>query len=176
METDDYKFKSEVLVNLGGLESEPDKAIAYLQQAAALDPEYAAAHYNLGIKLEKKGLIRKAEASYKKALELNPRDILPMIKLIWIYMQCKDSEVKDITGAIKLAERARKISRGRSVSVLEALAGAYSEAGRYDNATATAKAALMLARNQGRKKQAVQIRNQLQLYLRKMPVSAMKKE
>jgi tetratricopeptide (TPR) repeat protein len=50
-----------------------DDAIAEYQQALALDPKYALAHYNLGLALEGKDRLDDAIAQYKKALDIDPK-------------------------------------------------------------------------------------------------------
>lgn len=46
--------------------------IARCEAAVASHPDSAAAHFNLGLAYTDRGLVRKAEEHYRKALELNP--------------------------------------------------------------------------------------------------------
>jgi tetratricopeptide (TPR) repeat protein len=49
-----------------------DEAVEQLNQAAALQPDYADIYLNLGIALDKLGRPASAEAEYRKAISLNP--------------------------------------------------------------------------------------------------------
>ena len=48
-----------------------DTAISYYQKSAALDPNYATPHNDLGILYEAKGLLDRAESEYQKALAID---------------------------------------------------------------------------------------------------------
>ena len=62
--------------NLGTLlaPTNPAEGMTYFQKAALLDPNYAEAHYNLGIEFDQKGALDEAAAQFKKALELEPNN------------------------------------------------------------------------------------------------------
>jgi tetratricopeptide (TPR) repeat protein len=49
------------------------RAIADLDRAIDLDPQYAAAYHNRGIAYKKLGEYRRAIADYDRAIELNPQ-------------------------------------------------------------------------------------------------------
>jgi tetratricopeptide (TPR) repeat protein len=49
-----------------------DGAIAQFQSAIKLEPNYAAAHYNLAVAYRKKGMSAEAELEFKKAADLDP--------------------------------------------------------------------------------------------------------
>jgi Tfp pilus assembly protein PilF len=51
-----------------------DEAIFRWKKAVELDPDSAAAHNNLAVAYEQKGLLKEAEKEYKLALELNPKN------------------------------------------------------------------------------------------------------
>ena len=53
-------------------QGEPDRAIASYRRALELKPDFADAHYNLGIALKDQGALDQAIASYRRALELRP--------------------------------------------------------------------------------------------------------
>ena len=48
------------------------EGIAYLEQALAIKPDYADAHYNLGVALADNGHMKEAIAQYREALRLRP--------------------------------------------------------------------------------------------------------
>ncbi len=63
-----------------------------------------------------------------------------------------------------LAERAARLTGGREAAVLDALAAAYAEAGRFPDAVRTAERALELARQQGNPALAVAVDARLASY------------
>jgi protein O-GlcNAc transferase len=66
----------EALFNLASLEAESDsaKASSLLQRALEIDPQYAAAHRQLGLLFQKQGDQEEAEYHLHRALELDPAD------------------------------------------------------------------------------------------------------
>ena len=53
-----------------------NEAVLRWKRAVEIDPTYAAAHNNLAIAYEHKGEFDNARASYEKALELEPNNVL----------------------------------------------------------------------------------------------------
>ncbi len=51
-----------------------DEAVFRWEKAVQANPNSAAAHNNLAVAYERKGCFKKAEAEYKKALELSPKN------------------------------------------------------------------------------------------------------
>jgi tetratricopeptide (TPR) repeat protein len=73
-------------------QSQPDfqRAIESFQRAVELSPEWAEAHYWLGLAQEKAGALRDAIASLEKAIQLNPSDPRPVISLGVCLTRLKD--------------------------------------------------------------------------------------
>ena len=73
--------------------------------------------------------------------------------------------------AVNLAERAAQISGGeQDPAILDALAAAYAEAGRFADAVQTAKRALSLATKQSQQDLAQALSSALTLYEAKTPL------
>jgi superkiller protein 3 len=53
-------------------EGKIDEAIEAFRQAVSIDPQFAAAYYNLGVLLRMQGQLDEAVGSYQKALVLTP--------------------------------------------------------------------------------------------------------
>jgi len=50
----------------------PDEAIAEYKKAVEINPEYAEAHFNLGLSYYRKGMYDEAIAAFNRAIEINP--------------------------------------------------------------------------------------------------------
>jgi Tfp pilus assembly protein PilF len=61
-------------------EGDLDAAIERFEAALKLDPEYAPAHYQLGLALQKKGNSAAAQAAFKRAQQLDHRLKTPVTK------------------------------------------------------------------------------------------------
>jgi tetratricopeptide (TPR) repeat protein len=85
-----------------------EKAEGHYLAAIEKDPEYALAHFNLGVLLEDAGRPKDAAAAYHKALEFDPTFADAHYNLALIY----EAEGKR-TEAFKHLWAARKIYRGR---------------------------------------------------------------
>ena len=62
-----------------------DEAIAEFQRAVEVDPNYAAAHFNLAYAYERRDRIDDAIAQYKKAIQADPRNVLGQNNLGVLY-------------------------------------------------------------------------------------------
>ena len=65
--------------------------------------------------------------------------------LAWQRAAHPDAAVRDAAAAVRLAETAATLSTYQNASVLDTLAAAYAEAGRFTEAVATGEKALILA-------------------------------
>ncbi len=64
----DHGFRGEQLAGEGKI----DEAIEAFRRAISIDPQYAAAHHNLGVLLRRQGLINEAIESYTRAIAIQP--------------------------------------------------------------------------------------------------------
>ena len=140
------------------------EAIFHFYEAIRIDPDYADAYCNLGIIYANQRNIEKAILHYKKALYLNPNMAQALYNLSWILASCEDERFRNGEEAVKLAERLCKIAQNNQPLALDALAAAYAETGRFDNAVTTAKKALELALKQGSNELVLILKKRLQLY------------
>jgi serine/threonine-protein kinase len=72
----DFWINENLGMGLNHDKSNPEElteAVRFLTAAVALRPDSPGAHYNLGIALRRKGQVDEAIASYKKAIELDPK-------------------------------------------------------------------------------------------------------
>jgi Flp pilus assembly protein TadD len=60
------------------------KSARNLERAIALDPEFGAAHCDLGYAYTRLGLLSQAAAEFRKAIELMPEESVPYSNLAWL--------------------------------------------------------------------------------------------
>jgi len=86
---------------------------------------------------------------YVAALCLKPDAPDILNNLAWLLATCPDDRVRNGAEAVRQAERACALVQPPPVMLLGTLAAAYAEAGRFDDAVATAQRACKLAAQQG---------------------------
>jgi Zn-dependent protease with chaperone function len=82
--------------------------------------------------------------AYEKAIELNPESTHGLNNLAWLYATCEDENVRDPARALALAKRAAALET--APHILDTLAESYFVNGRYEDAIAAEKRALLLAK------------------------------
>jgi tetratricopeptide (TPR) repeat protein len=147
----------------------PDEAIAHYQKALQAKPAYFQAQFNLGNVLLRKGDAAQALAHFQEALQLEPNDVATLNTLAWLLATCPDASLRNGDRAVQLAQEASQATDGSDPMILQTLAAALAEAGRFDDATTTARRALALAEAQSNAKLADQLRFQINLYAIALP-------
>ena len=144
-----------------------DEAIIQFRKTLAIQPGLAGAHNNLGAALFKKGLMNEAINSFQKALAIQPDsgDAQNNIaRIAWLLATSPDPSVRNGTKAVELAQQADQHSGGKNPVIAATLAAAYAEAGKFDDAIATAQRALQLASAQTNVTLVASLRMQLGSY------------
>jgi len=139
-------------------------AIYHFYETLRIDPKYSGAYYNLGKIFANNGKTEKAIDFYRKALDLNPEMTQALYNLSWITATHKNQKFRNGIKAIELAEKLCKITQYNQPLALDALAAAYAEAGRFDEAVLTAQNALKLALMFGPEELASGLKRRLLLY------------
>ena len=152
------------LANILTAQGRWDEAIEQYQQALKQMPDSIHAHNQLGLLLQKRGQFKAAIAQFQKVLELDPRHITARNNLAWLLATCPENSLRDGKKAVELAQQAVQLSSGNAPEILDTLAAAYAEAGRFPEAIETAQRALDLSTAQNNRSLAEVIQNQLQLY------------
>jgi tetratricopeptide (TPR) repeat protein len=125
-----------------------DKAIVHYRKALEIQPDYATAHNNLGFALFKKGRVMEAIIHWQKTLELQPQNMDARNNLAWVLATCPEAALRNGGKAVELAQQANQLSGGENPMLLQTLAAAYAEVGRFHEAITTARRALQLATTQ----------------------------
>jgi len=148
---------------------EADKAAPQFELALDLDPKFTAAHYAMGILCEHRNQIPEALKHWREAARLAPQWPDPLNNLAWILATDPRAELRDGAEAVKLAARAVGLSHTNNAEMLDTLAAAYAEAGRFAEASATARQAQAAAVALGSEALAEQIGQRLALYSGSQP-------
>ena len=152
--------------NLGvGLRSQGKltEATRQFRQAVLARPDDGDALYNLASMLTLHGEFTEATTLYRRALTALPDAPEPLAELAWILATDPHPTPRDVQQAVSLAEHAAQLTSHQDARVLNTLGAAYAAAGRFDDAAATARAALALLRASG-SELATAIQQRLDLY------------
>jgi tetratricopeptide (TPR) repeat protein len=111
-------------------------------------------------------LERAPEAVYQlnEALRVKPDSPEALNNLAWLLATGSDARVRNGARAVQLAERACQLTDYRQTLFVGTLAAAYAEAGRFDDATATAEKAIALAEKNHEPELLQKNRELLELY------------
>jgi cytochrome c-type biogenesis protein CcmH/NrfG len=139
-------------------------AIESLSQALRLNPDDADAHCVLAEILSGQNQKGEAIRHYHEALRVRPDFLEALNNLAWLLATSEDAGIRDGAEAVRLAEHACELTHYQQTMMVGTLAAAYAEAGRFDDAMATAQKACALASESGQ--QALLNKNQelLELY------------
>jgi tetratricopeptide (TPR) repeat protein len=141
-----------------------EDAIAHCRTAVAKCPDYAEAHGNLGLALARGGYVDEAIAQYRQALKIKPDDFHVMNNLAWVCATSPEASFRNGAEAVTWAQRAIELTGGRDPIVLDTLAAAQAEEGRFAEAVETAQQALALASHQNNAVLAEDVRARIELY------------
>ena len=150
---------------LGDLE----QATGHFERAVRNRPDYALAHHNLAVTLALDGRPDEGTEHFRQAIVLDPGWPAPVVELAWVLATSPDATARDAGEAVRLAERAVQLTGREDPPALDALAAAYANAGRYDEAVAAAKAALEAAGPQAADQAFGEVRRRLELYTQRRP-------
>ena len=157
---------------------EPDRAISSWRQALVLDPGCAEAHLRLAHALSVRGGNVEALQHWREGLRIQPNDVQALQEAAWVLATSPEASLRDGPQALAMAVKALQLSPGgkdrpaqnrvtaaRRTAVLETLAAAYAECGRYADAVLTARRALAASEPA----QTPEIHRRMDLYERQMP-------
>jgi tetratricopeptide (TPR) repeat protein len=153
-----------VLLQLGRV----DEAITNFQKALDIEKNYQV-YYNLGYAYRRNGMATNAIACYRKAIDLQPAFIPAQTDLAWMLATWPEASVRNGGEAVAIAEQLNRLSGRPNPKILRTLAAAYAEAGRFDEAIATAQKACALASESADPELLKRSQELLALYLKHQP-------
>lgn len=122
----------------------PEEALGHFEEAARLDPGDGDAPYNIGMIRVAQGNIVEAIEALREAVRRQPDAVPALGGLAWVLATLSSPPAGATEEAVRLAERAARLTNRRDVGVLSVLAAAQALAGEYDLAVTTCDAALAL--------------------------------
>jgi tetratricopeptide (TPR) repeat protein len=164
---------SEAYYNLGMALNDTgrvDEAIVAWLSAVRLQPELAEAQESLGVALYSQQKYSDAAEHLRIAAEVQPEHVFVLNLRAAILATCPEDAVRNGTAAVRLAERAKSLTKGENASVLDTLSAAYAEAGRFPEAIATEQQAISIALQQGNSRQANMLKDHLSAFSKKLPL------
>ena len=159
-------------LRLGGillLKGRAEEATVQFQEALRLNPGSPDAHSDLGLAREQQGKLVQAIAQFRESLRLKPDFADAQNNLAWLLATEADPNYRDGTEAVRLAERAAELTGRKNPSMLDTLAAALAEAGRFDEAAQTAEQARALALSMNQTQVAGTIAGHIELFHQHRP-------
>jgi tetratricopeptide (TPR) repeat protein len=131
------------LAQMRGAQVGWQNAVAVYDSALKTFPDSAMAYFHRGMANSRLGKTKEAVADYEKAIELDGGLVAAMNNLAWI-RATGEAEFRDGEKALVLAAKARELTKGQDGSILDTLAAAHAEAGRFQEAMKWQVAAIRL--------------------------------
>jgi protein O-mannosyl-transferase len=151
----------------------PEEAIVHFEKALEINPGFTEAHQNLGDLLYyERGKPTEALVHWREVLRAAPNHLLVLNQAAFVLATSPDAAIRNGAEAVALAERAAGLSQGREPAVLDTLAAAYAETGRFTEAVETARKALALATEQNKQSLLQGLQARIALYEAKTPLRA----
>jgi tetratricopeptide (TPR) repeat protein len=163
---------AEARVNLGKLlakEGRWNEAAPHFAKTIELKPEDSQGQFYFGLSLlneQKTGL---AITHMREAVRLRDDWVFAVQTLARILATHPDPMVRNGVEAVKLAEKGNQLTRETDPAMLDTLAAAYAEAGKFAEAASTAEKAGDRARAAGQEGLAREIQQRLELYRQQKP-------
>jgi tetratricopeptide (TPR) repeat protein len=121
------------------------EAIAQYQETLGLSPADLKARLSLGVLYGLQGKVEESRDQWQEVMRSPPQDVSFLNKAAWILATHPVATVRNGEQAVAFAQRALQLSGGEEPAILDTLAAAYAEVGRFSAAVETAQRALALA-------------------------------
>ncbi|HXF11323.1 MAG TPA: tetratricopeptide repeat protein, partial [Desulfuromonadaceae bacterium] len=158
--------------NLGTLLVESGRipeAMQHYSNAMILDPEDWHAPFLLGKALLRQGRDHESLAYFQKALQLSPNSLDVLTYLAQVLASDQDPSVRDGHAAYLLALKANALTGGNQPVMLDRLAMAFAEMGKFDDARQALGDAIDVAKRYGVTNDLAAMEQRLELYNQKQP-------
>lgn len=156
------------------LQGNASEAVTHLEAVLQTSPGNASAHFYLGQARASLHQVEPALAHLRTAVELRPDWPDALGALAWMLATAPDEPNRNGAEAITLVEGVSAVTDPRQATLLDALAAAYAEVGRFDDAVVTAQKAAARAQSAGNTNLCSEIVARLQLYQKQQPYRSWK--
>jgi tetratricopeptide (TPR) repeat protein len=160
----DYADAHGNLANVLAAQDRLEEAIPEYRRTLELVPDSAQAHFRFGQALQAQRDFKAAITEYQRTMELNTKHLPAHLSLAWVLATCPEASARNGAKAVELTQQAERLAGSESPQILDTLAAAYAEAGRFGEAVETAQRALNLTATQNNPPLAEAIQNRLKLY------------
>ncbi|HUW56267.1 MAG TPA: tetratricopeptide repeat protein, partial [Planctomycetota bacterium] len=154
-----------VLMRLG----QPEEAVRHLRESIRLDPRHPRAYHHLAELYQRQGRFAESIQVLNEALKAIPGGLSLQASLAQLLSAAPYAHLRDGKRAVALAEAVCREASPAPPEVLDVLAAAYAETGRFQEAARTAARAAGLAQAQGNDELARYIEERRRLYLMHRP-------
>jgi Flp pilus assembly protein TadD len=146
LEVDPKNTKTRLaLANMLSMCGHVDEAIVQDQEVLQIEPSLTDAETRLAIALLGRGRFAEAAPHFRHVVELQPDNAGALSNWAWLQATCPIAALRNGAKAVEYARRANELAQGKRADILDTLAAAYAEAGRFPEALSTAQQALALA-------------------------------
>jgi tetratricopeptide (TPR) repeat protein len=146
------------------------EAMSQYAEASRLSPRDPRPHYLMGKALLRQGQAQEALTHLRQALQLGPNHLQTLVFVARVLATAPDQNIRNANEAIRLAEHANALTAGQQAFVLDTLAIAYAEAGRFDDARKKIESALERAQSEHDHEALVQLREHLRCFEAQRPI------
>jgi tetratricopeptide (TPR) repeat protein len=147
-----------------------EEAIEAYRRAIQISPNHPETFVYLGMTLGQAGREREAADAYRTALKLNPDQPEALNNLALILATSSEAGLRNGPEAVQLAERACQSTQYHQPQLIETLAAAYAEAGRFTEAQAVTARLVQIATNAGMTGLAERNQRRLEMYRAGQPL------
>jgi tetratricopeptide (TPR) repeat protein len=144
-------------------------AIHHARKAVELRPKLGSGYFQLGKLLAETRQYSEAIQVFRRGLEVEPWHMLMGNEMAWIMATAPDPAARNAPQAIQIGERLAELTHRKEPKPLDMLAAAYAEAGRFQEAVATAREAHAIAVARNLSELAAQIQRRIELYEQRQP-------
>jgi superkiller protein 3 len=146
-----------------------EEARTNFQRAIELKPRDAQGYYLMGTLYLRMGDVHSAVSAFQTALSCNPNHFKALVYLARVLAANEDPSARNGAQALALAERAMALSGGDQPAVLDTLAMAYAEVGRFEDAVRNEQAAAEILKSSQDKAAIAEAAQRLAMYEARQP-------
>jgi len=145
-----------------------DSAVADYEQTVRLDPNHAPAYTGLALVYFDQGEYAQARQYYTEATRVDPTYVPAYANMAWLLATCPEAKFRNGNKAVHYAVFACKLTGWSEFRVLDTLAAAYAQAGRFEEAVHWQEKVVDMAPLA----EQAEFRDRLALYKQEKPVAA----